>query len=81
MKAAAAFLATFFALLLASSQGPPSPSLPTFTDIASSAGIQFQHTSGSPEKNYIFEAEGGGVCLLDYDNDGLRTPWRTSSAG
>jgi enediyne biosynthesis protein E4 len=71
MKAAAAFLATVFALLLASSQGPPSPPLPTFTDIAPSAGIRFQHTSGSPEKNYIFEAKGGGVCLLDYDNDGL----------
>jgi len=77
MKATAAFLAIFFALLLASSQGPsssqgpPSPALPTFTDIAPSAGIHFQHTSGSPEKNYIFEAKGGGVCLLDYDNDGL----------
>src|SRR5258705_12021412 len=75
MRVAAAFLAPLavlvFALIGASSSGPPSPSPPTFTDIAPSAWIHFQHTSGSPEKNYIFEAKGGGVCLLDYDNDGL----------
>ena len=39
--------------------------------MASSAGIRFRHLSGSPEKNYIFEAKGGGVCLLDYDGDGF----------
>ena len=50
---------------------PPAPALPTFTDVAASAGIRFQHLSGSPEKNYIFEAKGGGVCLLDTDGDGI----------
>jgi hypothetical protein len=45
--------------------------LPTFTEVASSAGIRFRHLNGNPEKNYIFEAKGGGVCLLDYDGDGL----------
>jgi hypothetical protein len=57
------------ALVLASSGGPSQPPLPTFTDIASSAGIHFKHLNGSPDKHYIFEAKGGGVCLLDYDND------------
>jgi enediyne biosynthesis protein E4 len=74
MRAAAVLLAIVSALSLASPRAPslPSePSLPSFTDIAPPAGIRFQHTSGSPEKNYIFEAKGGGVCLLDYDNDGL----------
>jgi hypothetical protein len=71
MRAIAAFLAALFALVLASSGGPSEPSLPTFTDMAASAGIHFKHVNGSPEKNYIFEAKGGGVCLLDYDNDGL----------
>jgi len=70
MRANAVLLATLSALIFASSWGPSEPSLPTFTDIAASAGIHFQHTSGSPEKNYIFEAKGGGVCLLDYDGDG-----------
>ncbi len=50
---------------------PPARALPTFTDVASSVGIRFRHLNGSPEKNYIFEAKGGGVCLLDYDGDGL----------
>jgi hypothetical protein len=48
--------------------GPP---LPVFVDVASEAGIHFRHVSGSPEKRYIFEAKGGGLCLLDYDGDGL----------
>ena len=25
---------------------------------------------GTPEKKFIIEANGSGVCLLDYDNDG-----------
>ena len=59
------------ALALAPARGPAEPPLPTFTDVTAAAGIRFRHTSGSPEKSYIFEAKGGGVCLLDYDGDGL----------
>ena len=44
---------------------------PQFTDITRQSGITFKHGSGAPEKNYIFEAKGGGVALLDYDNDGF----------
>jgi hypothetical protein len=47
------------------------PRLPVFEDVAESAGIRFRQVGGSPEKNYIFEAKGGGVCLLDADGDGL----------
>jgi enediyne biosynthesis protein E4 len=65
------FLAALPALLVAAGPAPPEPLLPTFTDVASSAGIRFRHLNGSPEKNYIFEAKGGGVCLLDTDGDGL----------
>jgi hypothetical protein len=50
--------------------GGQSSGLPTFTDIGRTAGIRFKHVSGSPQKNYIFEAKGGGVGLMDYDNDG-----------
>jgi hypothetical protein len=46
-------------------------SLPVFVDVASEAGVHFRQVSGSLEKNYIFEAKGGGLCLLDYDGDGL----------
>jgi hypothetical protein len=45
--------------------------LPLFNDVTAQAGIRFKHTSGSTEKNYIFEAKGGGAALLDYDSDGL----------
>ena len=57
--------------VLAATAPPPAAQLPVFVDIAGPAGIRFVHVSGSPEKNYIFEAKGGGVCLLDYDGDDL----------
>jgi len=49
---------------------PGEPPLPVFTDITSQAGIRFKHGAGSPTKDYIFEAKGGGVGLFDCDNDG-----------
>jgi hypothetical protein len=71
MRLVGAALVALSALALAAVRGPAAPPLPTFTDVAPSAGIRFKHLNGSPEKNYIFEAKGGGVCLLDYDGDGL----------
>lgn len=41
-----------------------------FTDTTESSGITFQHVF-SPEKRYIVESMGGGVALIDYDNDGF----------
>ncbi len=42
-----------------------------FQDIAESAGLtKWHHKSGTPEKKFILEIKGPGVCLLDYDNDG-----------
>ncbi|HUL78494.1 MAG TPA: VCBS repeat-containing protein, partial [Vicinamibacteria bacterium] len=68
MRLLVAALAGLSALVLA--VGQSQPPLPTFTDVAAPAGVRFQHVNGSPEKNYIFEAKGGGVCLLDFDDDG-----------
>jgi hypothetical protein len=62
---------TGLCVLTAASAGFSEPPLPTFTDVAAEAGIRFTHVGGSPEKNYIFEAKGGGVGVLDYDGDGL----------
>jgi enediyne biosynthesis protein E4 len=70
MRLAAGLLLGAGALLFEAPRDAPAAALPTFTDIASSVGIRFERTSGSPEKKYIFEAKGGGVCLLDYDGDG-----------
>ena len=42
-----------------------------FTDVAAQAGVTATVRSGSPVKNYLPETVTGGVCLLDYDNDGF----------
>jgi enediyne biosynthesis protein E4 len=42
-----------------------------FQDVAKSAGLTtWHHSAGTPKKEFILEAKGPGVCLLDYDNDG-----------
>jgi hypothetical protein len=49
-------------------QGVPAQRL--FRDVATEAGITFQHHA-DPEKKYIVESMSGGVALFDFDNDGL----------
>ncbi|HUB30070.1 MAG TPA: CRTAC1 family protein [Terracidiphilus sp.] len=42
-----------------------------FNDIAKEAGLAvWKHKMGVPEKKFIVETNGSGVCLIDYDNDG-----------
>ena len=42
-----------------------------FQDVAAAAGLsKWHHKAGTPEKKFILEAKGPGVCLIDYDNDG-----------
>ena len=42
-----------------------------FEDISEKSGLTtWHHTMGTPEKHFIIEANGSGVGLLDYDNDG-----------
>jgi hypothetical protein len=42
-----------------------------FEDVTKQAGLSgWQHKMGAPEKNFIIETNGSGVCLVDYDNDG-----------
>jgi len=42
-----------------------------FQDISEKAGLTvWTHKMGTPQKLYILETTGSGVCLLDYDNDG-----------
>ena len=42
-----------------------------FQDITKSAGLSgWKHTMGTPDTKFIVEANGSGVALLDYDNDG-----------
>ena len=42
-----------------------------FKDITKEAGLAgWRHKMGVPQKKFILETNGSGVCLLDYDNDG-----------
>jgi hypothetical protein len=42
-----------------------------FEDITKQAGLSgWIHKMGVPEKKFIVETNGSGVCLVDYDNDG-----------
>jgi hypothetical protein len=42
-----------------------------FKDISEKAGLTvWTHKMGTPQKPYILETTGSGVCLLDYDHDG-----------
>ena len=42
-----------------------------FQDISKQSGVaSWSHVMGTPQKQFIIEANGSGVGLLDYDNDG-----------
>ena len=42
-----------------------------FQDVTKEAGLSgWRHVMGTPEKKFIIEADGSGVGLIDYDNDG-----------
>ena len=41
-----------------------------FVDVTASAGVQFQHTSGSFGGKFLPETLGSGCAFLDYDRDG-----------
>src|SRR5436190_5278419 len=43
---------------------------PVFVDIAEKVGITLMNICGSPQKDYIAEANGNGAAFFDYDNDG-----------
>jgi len=49
---------------------PQAPSPFRFAEIAQQAGIDFVHFSGMTEERYAPTANGSGVAIFDYDNDG-----------
>ncbi len=46
------------------------PSPLRFTNVAKEAGVDFQHVSGMTEERYFPTANGSGIVVFDYDNDG-----------
>jgi len=43
-----------------------------FEDVTAEAGIRFVHVNGATGQKYILETLGSGVCVFDYDGDGLQ---------
>ncbi len=51
-----------------------------FTDITQTAKIDFKHENAATLNKYLVETMGGGVALLDYDNDGRLDVFFTNGA-
>jgi len=51
-----------------------------FTDITQTAKIDFKHESSATSNKYLVETMGGGVALIDYDNDGRLDIFFTNGA-
>ena len=64
-------------LLLAAA--PQAPDV-TFTELAPAAGIDFEQANSATSNKYLLETMGGGVALLDYDNDGRLDVFFTNGA-
>jgi hypothetical protein len=51
-----------------------------FTDITQSVGMDFKHHHSATSNKYLIETMGGGVAVLDYDNDGRLDVFFTNGA-
>ena len=54
---------------------------PSFEDRRAEAGIDFKHQASPQPEKYLIETMGGGIALLDYNNDGLLDIFFVNSGG
>lgn len=60
--------------------GPQAPSPVTFADVTAQTGITFKHAASKTSLKYLLETMGGGVAVLDYDNNGRLDLFFTNGA-
>jgi hypothetical protein len=66
-------------LLLSLMGAAPAPNV-QFTDVTAAMHLDFKHESSATSNKYLIETMGGGVALLDYDNDGRLDVFFTNGA-
>jgi hypothetical protein len=49
----------------------PAPQMPVYTNVTQDSGVLFKHSYGDHHLDNIVEGTGAGVCIFDFDNDGL----------
>ena len=68
------------ALTLLTVGDPTSAAGVPFTDITRTAAVDFQHEQSATTNKYLLETMGGGVAMLDVDNDGRLDLFFTNGA-
>jgi hypothetical protein len=59
----------------------PARSAPVFRDVTVESGIDFVHSNGATGEKQYQEVMGSGVCIFDFDDDGLWDIYLVTSVG